>query len=509
MVRIIARLLLAMTLVALSLLPGMLHPAAAGAASDDVLDQSQTTTNNYVAISNLWGTLHQMGQTFTAGVHGNLDRVSVRLENDATYPATGSITVSIQTVTDQGLPSGRAIGRGEIPICANAPPIACPSDEVWPAGSPRWVDVSISEPGGVILTPGTQYAIVLSLHGNGAVRWHDYFTTGGSIYAGGQQVYSDSTGWHSLSGFDSGYDAGFKTYVIPPALDQSQTASNRFEYVGYGDMAAQIFTPSLSGVLARLSVYISDFQWASTSPITVTIQTLTGVYPSVPTGTVLGSGTIPASAVPPKASPAWVDVSISGETRVTAGTAYAIVPNNGSKDAPVVEWYDYDGDVYTRGYFVPYSGWYQRWTYGELGNFGSFSEPIGPRDLMFKTYVIPVTPVAGLPGPPSAHPYVSHQPGGGLSAGFDVSFASTNAGEGRVSFGPGPGCTGLIGTATQDAGAGTITHLVHVTGDDMNLGSGAILPGATYSYKVLTVTRQGIETQDNGGTCYTVTIPSS
>lgn len=97
----------------------------------------------------------------------------------------------------------------------------------------------------------------------------------------------------------------------------------------------------------------------------------------------------------------------------------------------------------------------------------------------------------------------------GLSASFDVAFSSTAPGQGYVLFGPGPGCTGLVGTATQDSGAGTTQHLVRVAGDDMNLSSGAVVPGATYSFEVETVSPSGVEIDNNEGKCYTVTVPSS
>ena len=120
--------------------------------------------------------------------------------------------------------------------------------------------------------------------------------------------------------------------------------------------------------------------------------------------------------------------------------------------------------------------------------------------------------VAG-PGPGSplstvqAFPIVSGG-AGGRSAEFDVSFSSTRPGQGYVLFGPGSGCRGLVGIATQDLGAGTTQHLISVTGDEMNLMAGAVLPGATYSYEVETVTQSGVEIDNNGGKCYTVTIPS-
>lgn len=129
-----------------------------------------------------------------------------------------------------------------------------------------------------------------------------------------------------------------------------------------------------------------------------------------------------------------------------------------------------------------------------LNNFGQFTVPTG---------------LTAAPGPPAvlALPWVRHL-STGLAAGFEVAFSSPRPGQGYVLFGPGPGCTGLIETATQDRGAGTTEHEVTVTGDDMNLLAGAVVPGTTYHFVVETVTTSGVERDTNGGRCSSVTIPS-
>lgn len=119
-----------------------------------------------------------------------------------------------------------------------------------------------------------------------------------------------------------------------------------------------------------------------------------------------------------------------------------------------------------------------------------------------------VPPTAVQPGPAvQVIPYL-YGTSRSLSAGFFVTFPSKAPGQGYLLFGPGPGCTGLIATATGDVGAGTTSHSINVTGDDMQLGTGAVLPGATYSFEVETVSASGVEIDTNGGKCYSVTIPS-
>jgi hypothetical protein len=95
------------------------------------------------------------------------------------------------------------------------------------------------------------------------------------------------------------------------------------------------------------------------------------------------------------------------------------------------------------------------------------------------------------------------------SGSFTVWFDSAAAGQGMVLFGSGPGCSGLVETATQDQGAGTTSHMVQVRGNDLpgTVGDNGIQPGATYWYETVTVTHSGTEIDNNGGKCYSVTVP--
>lgn len=108
-------------------------------------------------------------------------------------------------------------------------------------------------------------------------------------------------------------------------------------------------------------------------------------------------------------------------------------------------------------------------------------------------------------------PIVTAHGSSGTSASFMVSFTSKNPGNGSVLFGPGPSCSGLVEVATQDVGAGTTSHTIQVKGNEMpgTVGDNGIQPGMTYSFEVVTSSSTGTETDNNGGTCYTVTIPSS
>jgi hypothetical protein len=95
---------------------------------------------------------------------------------------------------------------------------------------------------------------------------------------------------------------------------------------------------------------------------------------------------------------------------------------------------------------------------------------------------------------------------------FTVTFAGPAAGEGRVYFGSGPGCQGLVEVGTQDRTPGSLIHSVTVTGNDLpgSIGDNGIQPGTTYWYEMATVTRHGERIDNNNGQCYSVTtLPKS
>ena len=93
-----------------------------------------------------------------------------------------------------------------------------------------------------------------------------------------------------------------------------------------------------------------------------------------------------------------------------------------------------------------------------------------------------------------------------LARGFAVTFSSANPGQGYVLFGP--SCSALVETATRDVSAGTTTHTVLVQGNDLagTVGDVGLSPGAVYYYEVQTVTRKGVEIDNNNGNCYAVTM---
>jgi len=159
----------------------------AQAATADTLDQSQAlvgTSSQQLAL---------MAQTFTAGVTGQVDRVS--LASDTLYNMSLKATIQIQSLDAQGLPSGASLGsapfQGTLTCCR------------------QWHDFVFSA--GVHVMAGTKYAIVVNRTTNGYFAWYETGTY--DAYKAGQ-LYVSCVGcpqWYTGSGY--GMDFAFKTWV--------------------------------------------------------------------------------------------------------------------------------------------------------------------------------------------------------------------------------------------------------------------------------------------------------
>lgn len=170
-------------------------------AATDTLDQSQT-----LMLSNQ--RLGLMAQTFTAGMTGGVDRVS--LASDTSFGAVG-LTVQIQSVTAAGAPSGSVLGsmswHGTLGCCH------------------QFHDFAFSPAVGV--TAGTKYAIVV--HAAGLFTWYDSWSI--DAYLPGQLYLScNGCGWLTGSGY--GDDFAFKTWVA--------TSANRAPVVAADNGAVQV-----------------------------------------------------------------------------------------------------------------------------------------------------------------------------------------------------------------------------------------------------------------------------
>jgi hypothetical protein len=151
-------------------------------AATDSVDQSQT-------ISTSFQRLGLMAQTFTAGVSGDVDRVS--LASDTSFGFV-KLTVQIQSVSG-GAPSGTVLGsssfQGTVTCCR------------------QFHDFAFTP--GVPVTAGTQYAIVVNVI-VGQFTWYNSWIF--NAYLGGQ-LYVGCLGCSWLTGSVYGQDFTFETWV--------------------------------------------------------------------------------------------------------------------------------------------------------------------------------------------------------------------------------------------------------------------------------------------------------
>lgn len=100
----------------------------------------------------------------------------------------------------------------------------------------------------------------------------------------------------------------------------------------------------------------------------------------------------------------------------------------------------------------------------------------------------------------------TQQSDGGWTSLFRVHLRTNSPATVIVLFGP--TCSDLVETATQDlTGTPSTQHLITARGDDLNGGSAPVLPGVTYAYDVVVTSGEGQHVLDNGGKCYSITIP--
>jgi len=150
-------------------------------AATDVVDQSQTLNGGLENVG-------QMAQTFTAGMTGQLDRVS--LSTDTGFAAG---TVSIQTVTGT-FPAGTVLGTSSYSVSY----LCCR----------RFHDFTFTP--AVSVTAGAHYAIVVTVP-RGKLSW--YNSNGVDAYAGGQ-LYVGCNGCTWGTDKLHGGDYAFETWVI-------------------------------------------------------------------------------------------------------------------------------------------------------------------------------------------------------------------------------------------------------------------------------------------------------
>ena len=228
--------------------------AALPAQASDTLDQSQ------LYMFSLQRQIPMLAQTFTAGVPGQLDRISLGAD-------TSSLTrlrVSIQTVTAGGTPSGTALWSTDLTVS-------------W-ACCRGLHDVAVNPTVG--MTQGTKYAIVVQTLA-GIFTWYNSSTidayTGGRAYAG--------SSW--LTGSQWGEDFAFETWVLGGVNQAPTVAADSAAVVvnegtaptntgTYSDPDGDLVTLSAStGTLSKSGTSRGTWAWSASAMDEAPAQTVT------------------------------------------------------------------------------------------------------------------------------------------------------------------------------------------------------------------------------------------
>ena len=274
-------------------------------ATTDTLDQSQTLTFG------LQRQIPLLAQTFTAGMSGQLDRLSLATD----ISGFAIIRVSIRTVTSTGSPSGTTLGS---PTAFAGSFVCC-----------RQFHDFVLNPT-ISITSGTQYAIVVETV-SGVLTW--YNSSSLNSYAGGR-LYVGST-W--LTGSQWGEDFAFKTWVAAntnsaPALAAATAA------VSVGEGTAPTNTGTFSdpdGDTVALSASTGTVTktgagtWSWTKPASdeTPAQTVTVAADDGHGHTATASFTVTVNAVAPVArivtDPATIPEGTSEPFTGAATTSYA------------------------------------------------------------------------------------------------------------------------------------------------------------------------------------------
>ncbi len=306
----------------------------------DTLDQAQTLTIG------LQRQIPVLAQTFTAGISGKLDRVSLAYDTTSTT----SLRVSIQTTAANGAPSGTTIAG---PVAWQGTVACCR----------QFHDFSFGQ--GVNIARGTKYAIVVQTV-MGVFTW--YGDSSIDAYAGGQ-LYVGSA-W--LTGTQWGDDFAFKTWVATstnaaPSLAAANAAVSAGEGTApvntgtYSDPDGDTVTFSASaGTVTHTGTSSGTWSWtqpasdeAPAQAVTVSVNdgqghtttatfsvTITAVAPTAritsdpvegPEGAPVpftGAGSSPAAADNSSLTYTWTVTKNGNPYTTGSGTSFSFTPDD-------------------------------------------------------------------------------------------------------------------------------------------------------------------------------------
>lgn len=162
-------------------------------------------------------------------------------------------------------------------------------------------------------------------------------------------------------------------------VDQEQT--NTASGVGLDAQypAAQQFTAGRSGALDRVSIPVSLAISSNVGDLRLAIQSLNSA--GQPSGTVLGTASLPASSFTVGGQFAWRDLTLQQPVAVTEGTEYALVVSgqNHPQDGAFYNW--------RAALTNPYAGGDAMWINPTTGQWDVRHDNGVPMDFAFKTFV--------------------------------------------------------------------------------------------------------------------------
>lgn len=178
--------------------------------------------------------------------------------------------------------------------------------------------------------------------GEGGLTMGNNSTITGNVYSNGSISGSgDISGDATVAGGGS------------PALDQQCTTNGGnydFNATAKRDVA-QKFTPSMTTVLTKVSVYIKK----TGSPSNITARIVTDNSGSPSTTQVGGSGTIASSSV--TTNYGWIDVTFSTNPNLTSGTNYWLILDTSSSTSNYYSWATDSNDSCSTGTSKSTSTW--------------------------------------------------------------------------------------------------------------------------------------------------------